>query len=202
LQGTDGLPLAGYEETLKQHKDKLLDAASNRETARYYVKAGEALASIPSRCWAHAGTTAGITLHALPSNHVVAVSLAAACDAKPANSPDGGRGVDLAKVERIQIARPVAAPDVVLPADVASAQQQQQQMQQFTQQQQQQQDQVQQSGSDGKQGAPQKDERTWLQRNWMFVVAGLFIVANRFGQAQEGGDGGVTRTGGGAAGRR
>lgn len=46
---------------------------------------------------------------------------------------------------------------------------------------------VQQGAQKGK--APVKDERTWLQKNWIFVAVGFFLVANRLGGAnnQEGG---------------
>lgn len=46
-----------------------------------------------------------------------------------------------------------------------------------------QQQQQQGEGQDGKKAPPPKDERSWVQKNWLPMALVAFMIANRLGQA-------------------
>ena len=162
----------GYDDILSRNKELLLSSS------RYYVRSGDALASVPATCWAAAGEEAEILLHAFGSGTEIS---AITIEIPPCHivSENGNRRVDLPKLDSVYLVRPEQAPQIVLP--VAKPGEAQQKQASMTVDDGPKKD----SSENDKKSPPAKDERSWLQKNWLFVAVSLFILANRLGQ-QEG----------------
>lgn len=148
--------------------------------------------SFPVHCMAAAGADGGLALDMLDAAHVAALALNAPCSRGAAAAPGD---VQLPASQTLALRLPAAAPEVVpqlVPGQVAAdaaaalgglqrdggapgAQRGQQQ-----------------GAPGGKAGAagqgegkkaPQPDDRTWLQKNWMLVLPLVFIVSAAGSQA-------------------
>lgn len=160
---------SGYAAALK---DLLSSTAA--PSSRYFLRSTEgngAFGSIPLSCWAVAGANAVVEVAIGLNGDVRGVSLMAPC---------AGRGLDgvgdgeMAVVDRVKLIRPQVVS--IAPAegmgqvagDVAERLV---------------------GGGTGAtevkndKVAKKPDERTWLQKNWLFVALGLFIFANKLGGA-------------------
>ena len=149
-------------------------APSSLRSERYFLRSTEgngAFGSIPLSCWAVAGANAVVEVAIGLNGDVRGVSLMAPC---------AGRGLDgvgdgeMAVVDRVKLIRPQVVS--IAPAegmgqvagDVAERLV---------------------GGGTGAtevkndKVAKKPDERTWLQKNWLFVALGLFIFANKLGGA-------------------
>jgi hypothetical protein len=166
-------------------------AEAVRDGGMYFVRlppsggaAPPVVASIPARCWAQGG--ARVVLHVL-DGAVLAAALEAPCTAAALRAAPASSGLPRPGVE---VQSPVPAPEVRLAVAQAqagpaagpplpgalggqpppAAQQQQQQRP---------------GAPDGKGGkAPPPDDRTFLQKNWMFLALGAYIFM-RMGMAAE-----------------
>jgi len=176
LQGLYGSKLVAIQ-------DELLDAARKDPASMYHFRVStdkdsesSVMSSIPASCWIQAGDKAHIQLHGDQGDSVQAVSLHAPCSGEQVG--DGPVGA-MARVDRISILRPHVAQDlpvslstgqtIDLEASVLGSNDQA----------------LPQKQDEGKpnQEEPKKDDRTWLQKNWLFVALGFFILANRLGAA-------------------
>lgn len=141
----------------------------------YYIRLSDGVvASIPARCWAQAGANARLVIHVLDHHQTVtAASLLAPCGANVA-TPTEESQLNLPKISTVQVVRPVPAPTVTLPAAVGA---QTAAMQQAS---------ASAKGGQGqeetKKGEPEKDERTWIQKNWLPLALVAFMMFNRMGQ--------------------
>ena len=184
------VPLDGYASSLKN-----LVRQDNAQDAYYYIRVKSSsevrglhqeeqqqqntpVASIPASCWMNAGSKARIEIHVHNSN-VRGLSLSAPClietvMASFSPSSSGVPEIDTATLVTPTIA--TAPPFIPIPkTDGASFQQ------------------MNTEHEDEDDGSKQKetrtppkqkqDDRTWLQKNWMFVAIGFFILANRLGNA-------------------
>jgi hypothetical protein len=142
--------------------------------------AGAVVASLPARCWAAAagGDAAALVLLLGERGRVVAAELDAPCGLELQRAPPAGGAAPALPAPRVELRAPAAAPAVAaVPAAAAAAAQQ-----------------LPPPGAKGAGAAKPKDERTWLQRNWLTVAAVAFIIFNRAGGAA------LPEGGGGAAG--
>lgn len=167
-------PLPDYSEALAADTSKLLAAA--KADGLYYIRVGnDVVASIPAKCWAVAGPTAEISIHALDTGAIVAASLSAPCGANIATPSDASQ-LRLPKIDTVQFLRPVPAPTVTLPAAGVGAQAAAVQQASNT---------AKEGNSQtagGKKGEPEKpDERTWIQKNWLPLTLVAFMMVNRMG---------------------
>ena len=163
---------SGYAAALKDLLSSTAAPSSLR--SRYFLRSTEgngAFGSIPLSCWAVAGANAVVEVAIGLNGDVRGVSLMAPC---------AGRGLDgvgdgeMAVVDRVKLIRPQVVS--IAPAegmgqvagDVAERLV---------------------GGGTGAtevkndKVAKKPDERTWLQKNWLFVALGLFIFANKLGGA-------------------
>ena len=163
---------SGYAAALKDLLSST--AAPSSLPERYFLRSTEgngAFGSIPLSCWAVAGANAVVEVAIGLNGDVRGVSLMAPC---------AGRGLDgvgdgeMAVMDRVKLIRPQVVS--IAPAegmgqvagDVAERLV---------------------GGGTGAtevkndKVAKKPDERTWLQKNWLFVALGLFIFANKLGGA-------------------
>jgi len=178
--GSVSVPLDGYASSLKNLR------IANPDDSYYYVRVkpttttghhqteqenNHPVASIPASCWMNAGSQARIEIHKQNANAVYGLSLLAPCST--------GQYSSIPEIDRATLVTPTIVttpPFITIPhTDTSSASLHQQQM-------------TTDDASDQKDTSrtPQKqekDDRTWLQKNWMFVALGFFILANRLGNA-------------------
>lgn len=113
----------------------------------------------------------------MDSDAVTAAALLAPCGATVA-APTDDSELTLPRIDTVGIARPVPAPTVNLPAAVgAGAGAQTAAMQQAS------------SAAKGqeekKKAEPEKDDRTWIQKNWLPLALVAFMMFNRMGAGQQ-----------------
>eukprot|EP00887_Chlorella_sp_A99_P004325 scaffold15.g4325.t1 len=165
-------------------------------------------ASIPARCWAAAGFSTTLALHLLSAGRVAGVAFQLPCSsasAVPALGTD--TPVALPQTSPVHVVLPRTVPAVHMPQPT---QQQQQQAAAAKEAAARQTASAQQDGEDGEgesgerkgKQAPPKDERTWLQKNWMVLIGAGLLMANRINAPQEPQRGGGRPAGGGAPARR
>lgn len=206
LQGGSSSVLApGYAAAIAAEESALLQAA--KAGGMYYIKVTDdgssdpgVLASIPAHCWATAGGAARIVVHVLDKSQPVAASLAAPCDVAALQTTPSK--ATLPSVQSVQVVRPETAPELQVQMLTAAQLQQQQAAAKAAE--------AAAVGGDKEEGekgarggkiAPEKDERTWLQKNWMFLALVAFMMANRLG-GTGGGAGQAGQPGAQATGRR
>lgn len=124
------------------------------------------LSSIPLECWIQAGSQARIELHMndRSTDKVASISLVAPCPP----SSQGKAFVDSCTIVRPRV---VAAPALPQQTDRVLEPLDQEQSQEQSKRQ------------EGRK--PAKDDRTWLQKNWLFVALAFFILANKLGSAAQ-----------------
>ena len=172
-----------YGSKLVEIQDQLVTAARQDPSNMYHFRVSidkgsdsAVMSSIPASCWIQAGDKARIQLHGDQGESVQAVSLHAPCHGEQVG--DGSVG-SMARVDRISILKPHVAQDlpvslstgqtIDLEASVLGSNEQALPQKQ--------------DGGKSNQEEPKKDDRTWLQKNWLFVALGFFILANRLGAA-------------------
>lgn len=155
---------------------KDLMSSGTASGSRYFVRsAGEgdaegtgAFGSIPLSCWAGAGAEAVVEVAVGLDGGVLSVTPMAPCD----GGVDKG---EMAVVDRVKMRRPRVVS--VSPGEgmgMVSGDAAERLMGGETSK----------PGDKGGAKASKKpDDRTWLQKNWLFVALGLFILANKLGGA-------------------
>jgi len=121
---------------------------------------------------------------ALDSSKPVAVQLTAPCDASLIKSEP--KSVVLPSIESVDVIQPAVAPEIVIGGSTP------QQAAVFASAYANLASQAVAPGDktgEDKKVEPKPDERTWLQKNWVFVALGLYFVMNRI-NAGGGGEGG------------
>lgn len=136
-----------------------------------------ALSSIPLECWMHAGSRARIELHMhdTTTEKIASISLIAPCP--PQLTAPGAPSI---RIESCVIRRPESMVAPALPLQTTN-----QVLEPINQND----DDAETNTTNNKAKAPAKDDRTWLQKNWLFVALGFFILANKLGSAAEQGRG-------------
>ena len=181
MQMTGGaVPLTSLAEASSSPASKFAEAVNSGDL--YYIRALQTgspvapVASIPSRCWATAAASAQLHLHTLDNGALTAVSFLAPCSTSSAAVADVN-ALSVPTINVVHVVRPQLAPELSMPAPTGALPQQQQQQTQPT---------TEKGGTDDDGGAPPpppKDDRTWLQKNWLPVALVAFMFANRLGQA-------------------
>eukprot|EP00890_Picochlorum_soloecismus_P005803 jgi/Picsp_1/6223/NSC_03577-R1_aspartate carbamoyltransferase len=171
-----------YGSKLVAIQDELMNAARKDPSNMYHFRVSTdedsrsaVMSSIPASCWIQAGDKAHIRLHSGDhGDSVQGVSLHAPCSREQVG--DGPVG-SMARVDRISILKPHIAQD--LPVSLSTGQTVDLEASVLGSN-----DQALPQKEDGEksnQEEPKKDDRTWLQKNWLFVALGFFILANRLG---------------------
>lgn len=171
-----------YGSKLVAIQDELMNAAGKDPSNMYHFRVSTdedsrsaVMSSIPASCWIQAGDKAHIRLHSGDhGDSVQGVSLHAPCSREQVG--DGPVG-SMARVDRISILKPHIAQD--LPVSLSTGQTVDLEASVLGSN-----DQALPQKEDGEksnQEEPKKDDRTWLQKNWLFVALGFFILANRLG---------------------
>lgn len=144
------------------------------------------VASIPLACWMHAGSKAKVDLFTTePSSGTIqSVSLHAPC---PANQVVGSVGEPEEYALTCSISTPRVAAHVPLMTMQGSSGEALEYLDLTNQGQQSQEAQSSSRTQSTKKGGvtQAKDDRTWLQKNWMFVALGAFILLNKMGAAAQ-----------------
>ncbi|KAI8111872.1 hypothetical protein M9435_004370 [Picochlorum sp. BPE23] len=145
------------------------------------------VASIPLSCWMHAGSKAKVDLFTTEasSGTIQSVSLHAPC---PANQVAVGRvGEPEEYALTCSISTPRVAAHVPLMTMQGGSGEALEYLDLTNQGQQSQEAQSSSTAQPTKKGgtAQAKDDRTWLQKNWMFVALGAFILLNKVGAASQ-----------------
>lgn len=144
------------------------------------------LGSIPAACWLSAETEGQILLHVDDDLGIQAVTIHAPCSLSNGDSvQDARRGNGAAHREEIRVVRSMRAPEIPLPMgkfaglfDLESPGTPQSIGQDEEQKEQG-------SKTDKDTENVKKDERTWLQKNWLLVAAGVFLIVNKIGAAAQ-----------------
>ena len=199
-------------------------AGASTATSRYYLRAHEdtsdgsddgrndrvpAFGSIPLSCWMTAGRDALVEVTVSRDGGVKGVSLMAPCEegrenvhmdvdgAGGAGGVDGGAATGTkARAQAVVDGVVVVWPEVVVTREVPVGGDIRMDVDDGTAS-----GKATVKGSGGKQnmskkGGEEKDERSWLQKNWLFVALAFFILANKLGEA------GGTNPGGAQGGAR
>jgi len=162
--------------------ERLLDASSlpSSPHAMYAVRIDGAVGSIPLACWRRAGLAAGMSLALGADGSVRGVSLTAPCG-EGREWGEGREGREGTPLPHVTVSRPQkvvqsttafkqqAMLDLDLGASAPTGG----------------------SGKGGGEGRAKEakpDDRTWLQKNWLFLGLAFFIFANKLGQMAQMGE--------------
>ena len=162
-------------ESAQDYKASLESLVGSKISGGYYymrIQSSEnpedvVLSSIPLECWMQAGSQARIELHMndRSTDKVASISLVAPC---PPSSTDGKASVDSCAIVRPRVVAAPALPQqtdrILEPID---------------------QEQSREQSKGQEERKPAKDDRTWLQKNWLFVALAFFILANKLGSAAQ-----------------
>jgi hypothetical protein len=133
---------------------------------------GFALASIPLECWIKAGSQARIELHlhGRKTDEVASISLVAPC-------PPSSLHTKTVLIDSCTVVRPRVVVAPALP----------QQTDRILEPIDEQQQEGNHAALEGQRNTTKttQDDRTWLQKNWLFVGLAFFIIANKLGSAAD-----------------
>lgn len=139
-------------------------------------------ASIPARCWVAAGLATPLTLYLTGESHVGGVSLDLPCAPGPVPASLAGGALSPPDAVPVRIELPRAAETLTMPLPDAQQAQAAAAAAEAAQRRAAGEDEGGTGGEGGeaseRRRAPPKDERSWLQKNWM-VLLGVAMVVSR-----------------------
>ncbi|CAL8468819.1 g8360 [Coccomyxa elongata] len=149
--------------------------------------------SIPARCLAAPGTTESFTAAVSRAGDLVGLSYdMSKMRCEPLQSSNAVSGVALSEYAPVIVLKAAAAPPVVKPASIPEVKRAAKTPQQGKE--------GGKEGVEGEEEAPPPDNRTWLQKNWIYMVPVIFILLNGLGgsaaQQRQGAPGQAAQAGG------
>ncbi|BDA43198.1 hypothetical protein COCOBI_04-2100 [Coccomyxa sp. Obi] len=130
--------------------------------------------SIPARCLAGAGTTESFTAAISHAGDLVGLSYdMSKMQCEPLQSGTAMSGVALSEHVPVTVLKAAAAPSVVKQASIPEVKRAAKTPQQGKE--------GAKEGVGGEEEAPPPDNRTWLQKNWIYLVPVIFMLLNGLG---------------------